>query len=75
MVSIMQGECSMCGRSSSNLRPVSIVTSRPFGGTLSIQAQAICENCIETEFFYIDENDVVKYNRVKVTVESSIEKE
>jgi len=74
MVNLMQGECSMCGRTSSNIRPVNVVTSKMFGGTF-IDPHVLCEKCINTEYFYVDDKDVVKYNRVKVTIESSIEKE
>ena len=75
MVRTMQGACSGCGRTSSNLRPVSLVTSKTFGGDFFVDNCVLCENCIDTEYFYLDSNDTVKYNRVKVTVESSIEKE
>lgn len=74
MIKDMQGECSECGRSSSNLTSVKKVDGS-FYGAMKVSKEVLCENCTGTEFFYLDNNNTVKYNSVKVKRESTIKKE
>lgn len=66
----LRGECSNCRRTS-ELTPVKIVTSS-FYGEMKTVNKDLCERCLNTEFFYVDNNGTVKFNIVKTETTSSI---
>lgn len=63
--------CSHC-RKTSELKPVKFVTSS-FYGEMKMVNKELCERCINTEFFYVDNNGTVKFNTVKTEKTASIE--
>lgn len=66
-----RGQCSHCRKESSELTPVKFVTSSFYGEMKTIDKE-LCQRCLGTEFFYVDNNGTVKFNTVKTETTSSI---
>lgn len=66
----LRDTCSHCRRTS-ELTPVKFVTSS-FYGEMKMVNKELCEKCINTEFFYVDNNGTVKFDTIRTETTSSI---